>query len=165
MTNPTSEALLAELKRIMKYDPLTGEFIRTIDHSSRAKAGAVAGSVVSDGYRQICVLGKVYRAHRLAWLYAYGYMPNETVDHINRNRSDNRLSNLRLATKKQNAENIKLRNDNVTGYKGVSWRASHTKWEAKIQHNKKTLHLGFFDSPKEASAAYQTAAKEHFTHI
>jgi hypothetical protein len=94
-----SAALLAELKRLMTYDPLTGEFTRIIDHSSRAKAGSIAGSIISDGYRQICIFSKVYRAHRLAWLYTYGYTPTETVDHKNRIHSDNRLDNLRLATK------------------------------------------------------------------
>lgn len=125
----------------------------------------VAGSVKPEGYRTICILGRNWYAHRLAWLYVHGYVPPELlVDHEDQSRDHNWISNLRLASRKQNAENTGARIDNTSGAKGVSWCSSSFRWEAKIQHLGRTVHLGKFPSVPEASAAYQAAAAEYFTH-
>lgn len=90
---------------------------------------------------------------------------SQMVDHINRNGLDNRRSNLRPATKKQNMENQGRRRDNTSGCTGVSWHKSTAKWEAYITHNGKRTRLGYFDSLREAIKARRTAEKELFTHL
>lgn len=82
------------------------------------------------------------------------------VDHVNLNRLDNRRENLRLSNKSQNAANTTLRKSNKSGYKGVNWSKPNKKWQAAICHQYHRYHLGFFDTPEEAHAAYCEKAKE-----
>ena len=109
---------------------------------------------MSHGYICIRVDNVLYTAHRLAWLYAYGRWPTHQLDHINKDRADNRLCNLREATNAENAQNRKRR-DNKTGYTGVN--RENNKWKAEIKLNYKTIRLGLFDTPEEAHAAYLSA--------
>ena len=88
--------------------------------------------------------------------------PKMQVDHINGNKLDNRKENLRLATNQQNQHNVGKRKNNTSGYKGVSWYRKRKKWKAAIKHNKKSIHLGYYDTPEEASRAYDKAAVEFF---
>ena len=159
-----TQALLAELTRLMQYDPKTGVFTRIVSSSPKAQAGAVAGNLGPRGYWHIGVLGKNYLAHRLAWLCTHGELPLIGIDHENRIRHDNRLLNLRLATVKQNAENQTKNTTNISGEKGVTWRRDTYKWQAQIEHNGRCHYLGCFIDINEASAAYKKAAAKLFTH-
>jgi hypothetical protein len=153
----------ARLKELLEYNPETGDFHRVVGRKGAGFSGTKAGSP-SHGYLTIMVDGKNYRCHRLAWLYVYGEFPNGHLDHINREKTDNRISNLRVASKKQNAENTGIQANNKSGHRGVFWNSQKSKWHARIKHHGKTLHLGFFDDPLNASNAYQTKAMQLFTH-
>ena len=148
------------LKELLNYDPETGVFTWAVDRQ-RYKAGTVAGSVNSHGYIQIGINGRTYKAHRLAWVYMYGGIPKGlTIDHINRTKIDNRLSNLRLATYAEQGQNLTLSVNNTSGYPGVSWQKSHNKWRARIMVNRKGISLGYFDTPEAANDARIKAKAE-----
>jgi len=82
----------------------------------------------------------------------------QIIDHINRNRLDNRKSNLRFCTAAQNTRNRSINRDNISGYKGVSWNEKSSSWRASIRVNSKNTHLGLYATPKEAAEAYKRAA-------
>lgn len=104
---------------------------------------------------------KQYSLHRLAWFYANGEWPPAEVDHINGNRSDNRLVNLRLASRSINMQNRRTaRSDNVSGIIGAHYHARSGRWTSKIQVCGQTHYLGCFATPGEASAAYVTAKRK-----
>jgi len=109
---------------------------------SGATKGRVAGKVLPDGYRYVRVDGKWRLAHRIVWLHQKGYLPENGLDHINRNRSDNRLCNLREASKACNMRNAGNPMNNTSGVKGVSFDSSRKKWLAHIMVSKKLYNLG-----------------------
>ena len=153
-------ALTAEqLRSILDYNPDTGIFTRKVSTSNRVKVGAAAGSVNGQGYLNIKVQSRLYKAHRLAWLYVNGAWPKDQIDHINRNRSDNRISNLRDVSRKQNGQNAGKRSDNKSGHPGVCWNKQRSKWEARIKHNNKQIHLGYYSTIEEALSARKAAEK------
>lgn len=147
------------LKRVLTYDPLTGEFRRHPKKHSRSVNSP--GRIDKDGYRLIWVEGREYRAHRLAWLYVHGGWPPGLIDHINGSRSDNRIANLRAATQQQNQAN-KLKTGGSSQYKGVHFRKDVGKWSAMIRVDQKTRALGLFRTEEEAHGAYCAAAKDAF---
>ena len=154
----------SRLKELFCYDISTGNFIRRIDRQC-VKAGSIAGTKNDRGYIKIMVDRKNYSAHRLAWIYVYGEIPTGfEIDHINRNTSDNRIVNLRLATHQQNAENVKLHAKNKSGYKGVSWWEPTQKWKAQIGHKNQKYHIGLYETKEEAKAAYEKRARQLRTH-
>ncbi len=144
------------LKYLLTYDEETGEFTRNFKRGGRSK-GSVAGTIESNGHRQMRIDGVLYLAHRLAWLYTYGEWPPYELDHINNIRDDNRLCNLRLAKPGQNAKNRKLNKNNISGFKGVSYHNSG-RWQAQIQSDKCLVYLGLYETPEEAYEAYKNAA-------
>jgi hypothetical protein len=147
------------IKEVIEYNSETGIFLWTKDRKGHARKGKKAGGFHSRGYITICVNDAEYLAHRLAWAMHYGEIPeNMQIDHINGDRSDNRISNLRLATHEENCRNSKPRKHNKTGIKGV--RRMRSKWAARIRVNNKEIWLGCYDTPEEASSAYQKAAAE-----
>lgn len=158
------DEILAEMKRLLTYDPITGEFVRKVSSGSRASAGMTPGYIAQNGYRMISLLGKMHLAHRLAWLYIHGSMPPGRLDHINRDRADNRISNLRIATAKQNGENQTLSVANTSGVKGVTWCKANYKWLAQIQHNKVNMYLGYYSNIADAKVARRNAEAKFFTH-
>ena len=103
-----------------------------------------------------------YLAHRLAWLYVMGEFPKNDIDHVDTNGCNNKISNLRLATKSQNGANSKLPKNNTSGYKGVTWAKRNKKWMAQIMVDRKHVCLGFFHDPKLAYEAYKKASREYF---
>ena len=111
------------LKSILHYDPDTGIFRWAKRRATWIPAGTIAGSTCEKGYAIIVINYKIYRAHRLAWLYMTGSHPPEFIDHINLDRKDNRFCNLRLSTRAQNMQNFRIRPDNKSGVKGVYWDA------------------------------------------
>ena len=148
----TPEAL-AVAKSRMRYDPETGYF-------HNIKTGRVLGSPQGSGYWAIPIFehGEVY-AHRLAWFFVYGFSPVE-IDHENRNRSDNRLCNLRNCTKLQNACNSPKRAHSKQPYKGVRLTKSGA-WQARIRVNNECINVGHFPSAREAYEEYIFAALKH----
>ncbi|WP_283648054.1 HNH endonuclease signature motif containing protein [Hafnia paralvei] len=142
------------VKRYLNYDEKTGVFTRKVSITNSVKVGDIAGTL-SCGYIYISLCGIRYRAHRLAWLYVYGNMPSCEIDHINRNKLDNRIDNLRLCNISQNAHNTKIRSDNHSGIRGVSWSKALKKWHARINVNKKFYHIGYFNNKEDAAREYK----------
>ena len=131
---------------ILVYNPVTG--ILTWKHDKKyrlAKAGEEAGCLEVQGYRVIHYEGKIYKAHRLAYLYVYGHMP-EIIDHKNRIKNDNKILNLREVTSSQNSCNRTLSTRNTSGVTGVSWNPqSGGRWAVRISVGGKRKFLGYFD--------------------
>jgi len=116
----------------------------------RAPKGNIAGCLRHDKYRIIRVDGKSHLAHRLVWLFIHGYLPENFIDHINRNPSDNRLENLRVVTQSCNMKNCGNYVTNISGVKGVFYDKSRKKWSPNIKINNKKYHLGRFKDFDEA---------------
>ena len=131
-----------ELKKLFLYNPENGSFKKRSSQKYINKA--------MSGYTRIRINGKSYLAHHLAWLYYYGEFPKINLDHINRDRSDNRIKNLREASRVENAINILYRSNNVSGVAGVSLHIASNKWQARISDNRKNIALGIFSSFAEA---------------
>lgn len=144
-----------KLKELLHYDPETGVFIWKVNRGGKAQAGTIAGRTDGHGYRQICVCSTMYMAHRLAWLYVYGVLPKQQIDHINGIPDDNRIRNLREATQLENNQNNIKYSNNKSGYLGVCLYKQ--KWMAQIQTNGKKKYLGLFNSKEEAYAVYLKA--------
>lgn len=154
---PRTELTAEYYRSVLHYDPATGIFTWKVRTSNSVKVGDVAGSQDGHGYLQIKLQNRKYTAHRLAWLHVYGVWPKDQIDHINRNRSDNRISNLREATNKQNLQNAGKYSNNTSGHTGVSWYKREFKWQAHIKHNCKKIHLGYFTNLEAATAARKAA--------
>jgi hypothetical protein len=134
------------LKSILDYNPETGIFVWKVKFSKKINIGDVAGTKDSKGYIAIKVNKKTYASHRIAWLYIYGYIPEKQIDHINGNRVDNRICNLREATNQENQFNRQIQKNNTSGVKGVCWSNQQNKWVARIRANGKRITLGLFDN-------------------
>lgn len=150
------------LRHFLSYDPETGVFtrLRSMDGRHAASVGKPCGTVnKAHGYVEIQVAGAKHYAHRLAWIYMRGPIPDgKRIDHENRCRSDNRFANLRLASHADNLRNSKTRIDNKSGVKGVSWDASRGKWAVTVGRVK----MGRFATLEEAASVRQRAAREAF---
>lgn len=157
------EPLTAErLRQLLSYDPETGVFRRRVTQTNRNKVGDVAGTPNDKGYLLIMVDGRRYLAHRLAWFYVYGEWPAGEIDHINRQRSDNRIANLRDATRSLNTQNTGMFSSNTSGKKGVSFHRASGKWQARIGLDGRLIHLGVHATKELAALAYEEArAKYH----
>lgn len=154
MTGLTAE----RLKQTLSYDADTGAFTHLYSRG-RNTVGQIAGCPVGrGGHLRIGIDKQLYYAHRLAWLYVYGAWPDGALDHINCDPADNRIANLRIATKQQNMANTRARN----GVKGAYWYKRRSKWASQIQVSGRFFHLGYFNTQQEAHEAYAKAAREHF---
>lgn len=158
---------LETARRLLAYNPETGSLTwkprgdRDCPRDGGKRwngryAGREAFFVSPEGYRQGMVLRIMVRAHRLAWLIHYGEWPRNDLDHINGNRLDNRISNLREVTRAENCRNQKLRKTNKSGVIGVIQKGS--RWHANIMANGKQVFLGSFSTKEEAAAARQAAS-------
>jgi hypothetical protein len=150
----------ARLRYLLDYDTETGLFVwagRSPAPNGKRAAGCAAGTLNNNGYVSIKIDQSSYKAHRLAWLWVTGEWPDGEIDHRNGVRSDNRFSNLRVASKSQNQQNRKLNSNNKSGYAGVSWFADTGQWVANIMADGCQKYLGLFDTAEEASARYLEA--------
>lgn len=148
---------IADLRRQLSYDPVTGLISWRIK-KGRRKPGDIAGSQCANGYIDIKIDGQHYMAHRIAWALHKGKWPADEIDHRSRKRNDNRLKNLREATKGQNKA-YSLRNPK-SGFRGVKRDLRYTSsYTASIRKEGKQVHLGTFRTAKEASDAYQAEAE------
>ena len=154
-----------KFNQLLAYDSATGNLIWKIRSSPRANAGSVAGCIdTSNGYRKIGVKGRYYFAHRVVWLLAFGCWPT-TIDHIDGNRDNNKLSNLREVTASENQQNQGgPHRDNKTGYLGVSLNNWTGKYQAQIKLNGVSHQLGHYDTALEAHKQYLKAKLILHTH-
>lgn len=137
----------------LRYDHETGRLFWIKRPCHNVFAGAIAGTKTQSGYIQICVQKRLYKAHRIAWLLHYGKWPDSILDHINGNRTDNRIDNLRVVSPSMNSQNQRRpQRRNVTGVLGVS--PTNGRWRAEIFVSGKKKYLGTFDSPERAHMAY-----------
>lgn len=143
------------LKALLSYDPSTGIFTWLVNRGNLKNAGSIAGSLNRGGYAQLQISGKCYRIHRLAWFYVHGVFPDGDLDHINGDRTDNRIENLRVCSKQQNALN-KLPQRN--GFKGVTLHKRTGKFQAQITKSNKNHYLGLFSTEQAAAQAYDAAS-------
>ena len=156
------------LKSILHYDLLTGKFTWKVAPSNKIKIGQEAGYVNmqrNNGYLHIGIKtdkSRMYRAHRLAFLYVLGSFPYDQVDHINGDRSDNRWINLRHASNSLNNHNSGAPRNNTSGVKGVDWHITGKKWRAGIRKDGKYIHLGLFGDIEDAKKAREKAEKLYF---
>jgi hypothetical protein len=140
-----------------------GELIRKVKTAKKVSVGDVAGYINPyRGYRYIAINGKKYLAHRLVWLYIHGSFPVDMLDHIDGDKLNNRINNLREASNQQNQHNrTKFQSNNKTGFLGVCWHKRDNKFMAAIKISGKVKHLGYFDKPEQAHQAYLEAKRQH----
>lgn len=150
------------LKEVLHYNPDTGAFTWIKSNSPRTVSGILAGNKHYEGYIRISLNNKDYLAHRLAWLYMFGSMPKNQIDHINGNRGDNRISNLRESSRHQNQGNQRNpHSSNTSGFMGVYFDKVRNKFVATISINGKNKNLGRFKTPEEAHQVYLEAKRKH----
>ena len=156
-----------ELRSRFEYEASSGRLTwrRRDEHSyqhvrwNTKYAGKVVGVLDKAGYRVVRFNGRTIKAHRVVWALTHGAWPDAYVDHIDCDRSNNRISNLRLATPLQSSQNQRTPKTNKSGFKGVCWNAAASKWQAGICCRRRKIHLGLFSTPEEAAAAYAKAAE------
>lgn len=154
-----------DLKKYLFYNPESGIFLWRVSKGSRAKEGDIAGSInKSTGYREIAINSKHYLAHRLAFLYMSGDLPENAVDHINRSRTDNSWGNLRRVTLKENHRNRTMHRSNTSGITGVRLIKSSMKWVSEIRVDYKLLYLGVYVDVFDAICARKSAEIKHGFH-
>lgn len=149
----------ARLKQLFFYDKATGIFTRLLSQGGQL-IGEISNRPCKDGYVRISIDNQLYLAHRLAFLYVEGRWPPHHIDHKNLDRSFNAWDNLRPASWSQNNHHMMVKNS--TGFRGVVYLPAAQKFRAKIRCNGRHIHLGVFDSPEDAHAAYCAAAQQHF---
>jgi hypothetical protein len=168
---PTPE----QLRELLRYEPDTGKLFWKERPLSMFPSPRHQGSwntryagrealieLHPSGYLRGRVFNRVYYAHRVVWATVHGLWPDAHIDHINGDKADNRLVNLRAATQQQNNRNTGKRKDNASGFKGVCFHLRSKKWMASISiGGSKSTYLGLFDTPEEAHAAYCSAAQKH----
>lgn len=176
MNNSLPDA--SEIRKIVGYDPATGRLWwlpRTPDmfaagyntpeqncaawNTRRAHKDAFT-TQCPRGVKYGQLMGKMVKAHRVAWAVAHGHWPELEVDHIDQDPSNNKLENLRLATRAQNGYNRAVRQDSGSGIKGVRWKPCKRKWQARIRKDGKEYHLGYFDSAHDAEKRHAAAVRE-----
>lgn len=155
----SSELTQQRLIELVSYNPETGEFINKISRGNLIAGCNIGGIDNSNGYARICIDGKRYKAHRLAWLYVYGNFPKNFIDHVDGNKSNNKISNLRECSHAQNHQNRLKNSTNNCGFLGVHFSISTGKYRAQIQLDGENRHIGLFDSPEEAHNAYLSEKK------
>jgi len=160
------------LSSILRYNPDSGKLYwkerppsmfaiktdRSQIHSANLWNSANAGNeamtaVNKQGYKVGNINGSMFRAHRVAWALHYGVDPKNQIDHINGDRKDNRIENLRVVTNQQNSWNQKLRSTNTSGYNGVSWCKMTNSWLARAVVDGVEHRIGYFSTPEDARDA------------
>jgi len=120
-------------------------------------SGKPAGNFSVEGYYVLKIDKRLYKVHRLVWLYAYGEFPKGEIDHIDHDRGNNGLANLRDTLHGDNARNQSMRNTNTSGHMGVGWRETNQKWQARINAGGKRISLGLFATREAAIVARKAA--------
>lgn len=158
---------LSRLQEVLSYNPATGTLVWKQTLSPRAVEGSIAGSVTGAGYVTFGLDGKVLKAHRAAWLLYYGELPDSLIDHEDGDGTNNKISNLRLATVVQNAYNQRTPTNNTSGVRGVSFETRSGKWRAMVGVDGKRKCVGRFysvESAKIAIEAYRTTYHKEYAN-
>ena len=177
--NATKILSQEKLLKLFDYDSETGCLIwvnRPIEHFAGERhfkawntrhAGKLAGAFGVDGYTSVLIRKERFLAHRIIWVHQYGDVDDFhlfEIDHINRDRSNNRLNNLRLVTTEINLKNHPRRKDNTSGVTGVGWSKYKRMWFARINYDRKDKFLGYFQTIEAATSARIDAANKHGYH-
>ena len=147
-----------EIRKLLYYNPETGKIFRVADDSEALTY------IHDNGYRRGWIDGRRYYAHRVAWAIHFGYWPAKSIDHVNHDRQDNRLCNLREADHKINGRNRRIQSNNTSGFNGVSWFKNAGVWRAGIKVSGKYKYLGSYRNIEDAIAARKRAEKEFGFH-
>lgn len=154
-----------ELHDILAYDPEEGTFTWKVKPAYWKAPGTVAGCVRGARYRVITWRGVHYPGSHVAWAMVHGRWPEAEIDHIDRNPSNDRIANLREASSAENKRNRVVRRDSGTGVKGVRFHKPTGRYQARIRHVGREVHIGLFDTLAEAEAAYVEMAKKLHGHF
>lgn len=158
---PPSAELLAEATRLFSYNAVNGGLIwrcpANKQHPGKTKIGKMVGGDDGHGYLMCALLGHKFKVHQIVWLICKGALPELPIDHVNRDRRDNRIENMRLATDEQNIHNQK---SNARKLSGVTKDTRGCGFAARIQHKGKKFYLGYFKTKEDANAAYVKASRE-----
>ena len=154
------------LRQRLRYEPETGKLYwrRCATVSTRwntRHAGKEAGSINRYGYRIVFLEGAAIRAHRIVWSMTHGAWPDQDIDHVDHDRANNRIENLRVVSRKDNCRNASLSKRNTSGHAGVTWCRRTQKWQAQIAPNRRTVHLGRFHDITDAIAVRKAAEEEY----
>lgn len=151
------------LKEVLDYNPENGHFRwrkgSFYNQGNERRAGSID---ISNSHRSIFIEGNKYLEQTLVWLYVYGYFPEDNIYHIDGDKQNNRLINLKPANKSQTCQSKNKQSNNTSGFKGVSFCKSKERWRATIRVNKKLIHLGYFTCLEKAAQAYKEAAIKYF---
>ena len=153
-----------QLRGLLKYDPETGVLTWLVSgRRMKPRAGEVAGCADPRGYIQIRINRRLYWAHRLALAIVNGEWPDGEVDHLDGDKGNNRLSNLRVGTKATNMQNLRraMTSNKSSGLLGAHWNKERQKWKAAITVDGRTVYLGLFDTAQAAHTAYVQAKRQH----
>ena len=155
------DVTVTELRNMLSYDPASGSFVWLIRPCKAVHIGDIAGCKEKRiGYMTIGIKGRVYKSHRLAWLYVTGAWPAGLIDHINGAKADNRFENLRDVGADGNSQNVRKPNRrNKSGFMGVIW--FQNKWRASMSVNGKSKWLGDYATPEEAHQIYLDAKRKY----
>ncbi len=150
------------VRELFDYDPQTGVLSWRVKRAQVSPGDAAGARRGVDGYLQVSIDRKLYRVHRIVWLWMTGSAPDHFLDHKDADKANNRWDNLRPATKSQNQANVGLTARNTSGRKGVFWHRASGRWVSQIWKDRTSYFLGYFDDPAMASAAYAAKAGELF---
>ncbi|HFR1258004.1 TPA: HNH endonuclease [Shigella dysenteriae] len=150
---------IQELTSSLDYDPLTGKFTWKKQRASNCIIGKEAGYITGYGYRQIHFNGKAYKAHRLAWFITYGTWP-DLIDHIDMDRANNAIANLREATTSENSRNQSIKRRNSSGAPCVYWHSTRNRWVVKVTREGREYYGGVFTNFDDAKLASEKLRKE-----
>jgi hypothetical protein len=148
------------LKELVSYNEETGIFTRIIKASS-SKPGIVISKPMKSGYLRMHIDSILYYHHRLAWLYVYGNWPKLLIDHIDGDKSNNKIKNIREANFSENFQNISIVSNAASGLRGAYLDKKSGKWQAKIMKNYKSISAGYYDTAELAHKAYLDAKRKH----
>ncbi len=150
----------ARVREVLAYNAVAGSFTWVVATAHGRINNRIAGYKRSNGYVRIKLDGKLYYAHRLAWLWTYGHWPLAEIDHINGDPSDNRIANLREATRAENCQNITTPKHGTSGLIGAHFDSQRSRWFSQISVGGKNNHLGYFNTAQEAHEAYKAAKRK-----
>lgn len=152
-----SELTIERAREMLSYSPSTG----VLTWKSGPRNGLVAGCLHPEGYLKTRIDDRLYLNHRLIWLMLFGHWPKNDIDHINGEKNDNRLANIRDVTRKTNLQNQKMPSiNNKSGFLGVTFDKRKKKFRAEIGVDRKHIFLGRFQTPEEAHQAYLSAKRQ-----